>query len=445
MTTASAFADEFTGVGPATLTGDLVRQYWIPFYPSEKLRPGGEVFRVRLLGEDLVVFRSPQGRVGLLAANCAHRGAPMFYARNEDCGLRCVYHGWAYDLAGQCRDMPNEPPASKFKDRISIAGYPCEERNGLVWAYMGPLEAPPPLPALEWNSVPSEQLDLTFRVQECHFQRPIEGEYDSSHVLFLHGGLPGTTTPAPGTFREAVVRYRRNNPHPRFQALETEYGVLVGACYEAEPDTYYWRIYPFMMPFYTVINVDPTYITDTLLSGHAWVPMDDGHTLVIGFTWHPDRPLTDEERHVLRHGQRGVEGIEGLHPTEASFEPRLDEPFADWWPKHRRSNNFGFDPAAQERGDRYSGIPGLWQQDAAVQEGYGPVPNLAAEHLGTADLGQVVIRRRLRRAAKALRQNGVTPPGVDRPEIFSLRPAEVVLPRDVTNWQDAIDAALRAR
>src|SRR5436853_6861372 len=137
-----------TRVGPGTLMGDLMRQYWLPFLYSSEVEADGPPLRVRLLGEDLVVFRDSAGKLGLLGTHCPHRGASLFFGRNEEEGLRCVYHGWKFDTTGQCVDMPSEPAESNFKTKIKATAYPCVERNGIVWTYMGPRETPPPLPEL---------------------------------------------------------------------------------------------------------------------------------------------------------------------------------------------------------------------------------------------------------------------------------------------------------
>src|ERR1700704_5230479 len=138
-------------VGRGTAMGDLLRQYWMPFLPSTELpEPDCPPKKVRLLGEDLVAFRDTQGQVGLLAANCPHRGAALFFGRNEECGLRCVYHGWKFDTSGQCVDMPSEPAESNFKDKIRQTSYPTREWGSLIWVYMGPKDRMPDLPELEW-------------------------------------------------------------------------------------------------------------------------------------------------------------------------------------------------------------------------------------------------------------------------------------------------------
>ena len=146
-----------TRVGPGTPTGDLLRQYWHPFLYPWELEPDGPPLRIRLLGEDLVAYRNTNGQVGLVANNCPHRGASLFFGRNEEAGLRCVYHGWKYDVTGACVDMPNEPPESNFKHKIHISAYPCVEKGGMVWTYMGPLNPAPPLAGLEFLDLTDDQ------------------------------------------------------------------------------------------------------------------------------------------------------------------------------------------------------------------------------------------------------------------------------------------------
>src|SRR6188508_1423245 len=146
-------------VGRGTPVGDLMRRYWIPAIRSEELpSPDSPPLRVRLLGEDLIGFRTTSGTVGLVQNACPHRGASLFFGRNEEEGLRCVYHGWKFDTSGACVDMPNEPPESNFKGKVKVTAYRTRARGGVIWAYMGTRETPPELPSLEWNMVPSEQV-----------------------------------------------------------------------------------------------------------------------------------------------------------------------------------------------------------------------------------------------------------------------------------------------
>src|ERR671927_18697 len=171
-------------VGPGTPMGELLRQYWLPFLPSRDLpHADGDPLKVRLLGEDLVAFRDSNGQVGLLAANCPHRGASLFFGRNEEAGLRCVYHGWKFDTEGNCVDMPNEPAESDFRSKVKAIAYPTQERGGIVWAYLGPRKTPPPLPDLEGNMLPGAQ--AWAYQQAANWFQILEGHIDTAHVSFL--------------------------------------------------------------------------------------------------------------------------------------------------------------------------------------------------------------------------------------------------------------------
>ena len=198
-----------TRVGPGTPMGALLRQYWVPAMLSSELpRPDGPPVRVLLLGEKLIGFRDSAGRVGLLANLCPHRGASLFFARNEGCGLRCVYHGWKFDVDGRCTDMPSEPPDSNFKDKVRARAYPCVERGGLVWAYLGPREVPPPLPDLEATQLPDGEYNAIAYQRNCNWLQGMEGDIDTAHIGFLHFGSDQPDDYLPGTFKYYALKDR---------------------------------------------------------------------------------------------------------------------------------------------------------------------------------------------------------------------------------------------
>src|SRR5579884_4043749 len=162
--------DRITRTGPGTPMGRLWRRYWVPALLSDELKePDGPPVRVRLLNEDLVAFRDTTGRVGLVSAYCPHRRAPMFFGRNEECGLRCVYHGWKFDADGTCVDMPSEPPDSLFKTKVKIEAYPTWEGGGIVWTYMGPPATMPGPPEYEFTRAPSTHQFTSKTYQECNY------------------------------------------------------------------------------------------------------------------------------------------------------------------------------------------------------------------------------------------------------------------------------------
>src|SRR5215472_15260196 len=173
-----------------TPMGELFRRFWLPaLLPSELPTPDCDPIRFRILGEDLVAFRDSKGTPGFIQNNCPHRGASLFFGRNEEAGIRCVYHGWKFDTSGTCVDMPNEPAESDFRAKVTAVAYPCVERGGLVWAYMGPPDKRPEPPDLEFTLVPDSHHYVTKYPLDCNYMQGMEGELDSSHVSFLHSTL----------------------------------------------------------------------------------------------------------------------------------------------------------------------------------------------------------------------------------------------------------------
>ena len=413
-----------TKVGRGTPMGELLRRYWIPAVFSNEVEADGVPHRTRLLGENLLVLRLTSGKVAAMSPVCPHRGASLFFGRNEEEGLRCGYHGWKFDETGRCVDMPSEPPESNFKDKVSHTAFRAAERNGLIWVYLGPdQDSPPPLPNLEWNLAPESHCYMTKRIAQNNFFQTIEGEIDSSHSGFLHSSFKDLFRLT--SKQEQGMVYKMRDRHPRFEVLDTDYGVLIGARRNAEVDSYYWRITQFMLPFHTMI---PPYGEDPLFSGHAYVPMDDHHVIALCFTYNPVRPLSEQELDFLMHARN--DGQEGLHPTVDGFLPPIpNRPEAAWWPKHHIDNDFNVDWERQKN-IQFSGLPGTWPQDSGMQETMGRVADRTIEHLGVSDTGIIRTRRALLRAAKLMADQGIEPASVSDPTVYSLRSAAVVLPRE---------------
>ncbi len=405
-----------TRVGPGTPMGELMRQYWLPILLSSEL-PNLDCnpIRVRLLGEDLIGFRDTSGKVGLLAENCPHRGASLFFGRNEEGGLRCVYHGWKYDVEGRCVDMPNEPPESNFKDKIRHVAYPCREQNGMIWTYMGPGKEPPGFPELEWAMVPETQRQITPFVRECNWMQALEGDIDTSHTRFLHSRIDPQES-----HRDFGHYYREKTP--RFEVLDADYGLLIGAKSRVDDSREYWRISQFVMPIFPMFPPSGR----AAVPSHVWIPMDDITTLVWAVRWHPSRPLTDVD---------GVRGRGFSGPGE--YLPPTTEAAGAWRMKANASNDYLIDYEAQ-RTNRFSGVPTIALQDQAMTCSMGAVSDRTKEHLGTTDAAIIKARRCLINAAKALRDHGVTPPGVDNPGLFRVRSASVILPTNA-DWVRATE------
>ncbi len=407
-----------TRVGPGTPMGDLMRQYWIPMLLSSELaEPDGPPLRMRLLGEELIAFRDTNGRVGLLAANCAHRGASLFFGRNEEAGLRCVYHGWKYDVTGKCVDMPSEPPESTFKDRVRQRAYPCTEKGGVIWTYMGPRSEPPPLPQLEWMSVPEENRILTPFLRECNWMQALEGDIDTAHLYFLHARLdPTADERTNGVFHQ--------DRHPKLDIHETKYGVYYGARREENDNEYYWRITQFMFPFHTYFP--PGGFPG--VPGHIWVPLDDENTMVWSLGYSPDKPVEPRDR--ARAGSGG------------QFLPATSHPLGRRRLAANASNDYMIDREAQ-RTVSFTGIPTIPLQDQAMTESMGAIVDRTQEHLGSTDAMIIKVRHRLIEAARALRDEGVIPPCVDNPEWYAVRSASLVLPKQA-KWEQETEEILKA-
>jgi phthalate 4,5-dioxygenase oxygenase subunit len=412
-----------TRVGPGTHMGDLMRLYWIPFLFSWELETDGAPERVRLLGEDLIAFRDSKGKVGLIASNCPHRGASLFFGRNEEAGLRCVYHGWKFDADGSCVDMPNEPAESDFKSKVRATAYPCVEKTGMIWTYMGPQSTPPPLPQLEWMDLPEDHHVASKRVQYSNWVQGMEGDIDQSHVSFVHSRL---NPDSDRRQRNHIAWIRANDKHPRFEVVRSEAGVCIGAGRTAPDDQQYWRVTQHLMPFHTMTG---PYGENPIRNWRAWVPIDDTNCFVIGLSFHPLRPLASEEREF--HEERS--GVWTISPQWR--EPKSSQPFGRWRPIPGLENDFFIDRQMQ-RHETYSGISEFWAQDAGPQLSMGPICDRTQEHLGTSDTAIIAVRRRLIDSARALREKGVVPGEIDKPESYAVR-SDGVLIKAGESWLEA--------
>jgi phthalate 4,5-dioxygenase len=414
--------DRIVRVSAGTPMGNVLRCYWLPALLSEEVEPDGTPLRIRLLGEDLIAFRDSNGKVGLLAHNCPHRGASLFFGRNEEAGLRCVYHGWKFDVDGNCVDMPNEPLESDFKHKVQAVAYPTHERNGVVWAHLGPNSEIPDLPALEWNLVPASQRHVTKRVQDCNWVQAVEGGIDPSHSGFLHAPLH-----VDATSMRPRDRYRLDK-RPHFALLETPYGLRIAARRVADEQRYYWSVTHFMMPFYNAFNSGGGEDAQPSVGGFAWVPMDDTTTMAWCFTWNPQRSLRDDEQGDHPAVRSGV------HLTPSARLPATSAAGGSWRPVANRSNDYLLDREAQ-RTRRFFGVPGMSPQDAAVQESMGKIADRSIEHLGSSDSAVIRVRR-LWLDATNIREESGSVLGMHAPESYRVRATGFLLARDA-DWTTA--------
>jgi phenylpropionate dioxygenase-like ring-hydroxylating dioxygenase large terminal subunit len=404
-----SFSDNalLTQTSPGTPMGALFRRFWHPVLLAAELpEPDGTPVRLRVLGEDLVAFRDTQGTVGIMDAFCPHRRAGMFFGRNEQCGLRCVYHGWKFDVHGNCVDMPSEPATSNFKDKVKIKTYPSVEYGGCIWVYMGPPERQPGLPHLEWTRVPDTHRVLSRWIQECNYMQALEGEIDSAHVSWLHAPLKAEHSPFRGRFNEAIL----TDGAPTLTVKPTDYGFCYGARRDVASDQYYWRVTQWLLPTFSLIPAH-----DFPRGGRCWIPIDDAHISVIQYSYHPERPLTEAEV------QRGK-----TSPQVVPARYRLpDGMVIDICRDVRNSDNDYLIDRHMQRTQNFTGISVIRTQDTAMTESMGGIVDRTQEHLGTTDAAVIAARRRLFQMAHDL-HHGIEPPAALQPEIYNVRAVDMV-------------------
>ena len=397
-----------THVGPGTPMGKLFRRYWLPVLLAQELpEPDCAPVRMKLLGERLLAFRDTQGRLGLIGEFCAHRGVSLWFGRNEENGIRCSYHGWKYDVTGQCVDVPSEPPENGFCSRIRLAGYPVIERAGVLWAYLGPPELKPREPGYDWTRVPPAHRYVSKRLQECNYLQALEGALDSIHSGFLHRhSVAGDPLLKRDPESLAVMR---GDTKPKFVPAASPGGLYVATRRNAGGDKHYWRVTQWLMPCFSFF---PPY-GDNPFGGHAFVPADDENCWIFSIDYHPLRPLSEAEREAMHAGK-------GIHV-------RLIE--GTYTPAANQRNGYLIDRAAQKAKQTFSGVLDVGVQDAAVQESMGAIQDRTREHLVSSDNGILMTRNRLMDAAKAAGE-GTTPPGLD-PATQCARAMSMVVPREL--------------
>ena len=378
--------DYLCHTGPGTPMGNLLRRYWLPVMLASEL-PEADCapVRVKVLSEDLVAFRDSTGQVGLLAANCVHRGASLFFGRNEDSGLRCVYHGWKFDVAGSCVDMPSEPAESNFKHKVQAQAYPTVESAGMVWAYLGPTAEMRPFRAFPSHSSPREEWSASKTIVYCNYVQSMEGNIDSSHISFLHRSFRDWSNPNDGTDQpgyptfpmSAYIRATSRNPH--LEVEDTEYGFRYAAIRRTPAGHTHVRMSVHVLPVITFV-ADPLPTQGTRV-GLIIVPRDD--ETCWRFSGGP-RQLVGAPQFIIDDGPQRIRG--------------------PW-------NDYLLDRDMQRTGN-YTGIVGVATQDYAVTESMGAIYDRRQEHLGTTDLAIIRMRQQLIAAARNL-ENGIEPPGLD--------------------------------
>lgn len=416
-------SERLVRVGPDRPGGRLFRRYWIPaLLASEVPKPNSPQVRVRLLGEDLIAYRDTDGVVGLVDAYCPHRRAPMFFGRNEHCGIRCAYHGWKFDRTGACVDMPSEPVGTPMQAKVWIKAYPTLELGGLIWTYMGPPDLQPPPPDFEWLRAPATHRHVSKTFEHCNYLQALEGGLDTAHSSFVHNNRLDD----PNMLRSRDTR-------PKIDVQPTDYGYYYTSERRIDEARRYLRVYRYVMPTQQMrSNVmgrsgEPAKLPKT--DGHIWVPIDDETTFVYNWmcSYSADYPISGEEAEA----EEKFAGRSGDDLIAGSF--RL---------KRNLSNNYLIDREMQ-RTRTFTGITGLNTQDFALQEGMGTVVDRSLEHLGTSDRAIVAMRRLMLEAVEVVENNG-SPRGLDPLASRDMRPYDGILEGD-DEWPEAFAAELAAK
>jgi phenylpropionate dioxygenase-like ring-hydroxylating dioxygenase large terminal subunit len=373
-----------TRVGAGSPMGELMRRYWIPALLSEEIpEPDCPPVRVRLLGEDLVAFRDSRGRAGLLDEHCSHRGTSLFYGRNEECGLRCIYHGWKYDIDGNVLETPAEPAGSTLKFKVHHPAYPCKEAAGIVFAYLGSKDRTPLFPNYEWTALAQDHLYVTKSFQDCSYLQGLEGECDSSHLSFLHRAFTDDKTGGGDP-----DMYGRDGA-PQLDGVETDFGVRMISCRNGGDGITYLRVSNFVMPCYGFIPTGGLKGNPEGHTVHAHVPIDDAHSLRFNIFFRRHRPVRDDERH--HDGEIGPDYV-----------------------KARNLRNDYLQDRQQQRSETFTGMgKAFFVHDSCATESMGPIFDRSKEHLGMSDVTVIAIRKFLLRCVRAL-DAGQEPPHVIR-------------------------------
>ena len=399
-----------TQTGPGTPGGELMRRYWQPVALSEEVPPGSAPFPVRIFSEDLVLFRDEHGQLGLLGKQCPHRCTDLSYGRIEDGGLRCLYHGWLFDVKGKCLEQPAEPENSTYKDEIKHTAYPVHEVGGMIFTYMDQGE-PPKFPDYEFIKAAPERRFLKRSILNCNYLQSLEGGYDPAHLSFLHRPIEKKDTrPVPGTDKGmSADMYYKEDRRPNLDYEVTDYGVRIFSIRKSGEDKKYVRVTNFVMPNAIAIVGNEGRIGEGY-SMHWHVPVDDTHHMRWDYVFNRVRPL-DMDKYAKRLGNdMGPDGVTKRNLENRYFQDR----------NLMQTSNF------TGMGESFN------VHDAFASESQGPIQDRRNENLATSDVIIARVRKQLLEGMEAI-QEGKDPLNVrrDSPDISNLIVVSEVMPNSV--------------
>jgi phenylpropionate dioxygenase-like ring-hydroxylating dioxygenase large terminal subunit len=416
-------------VGRGTLMGNFMRQFWIPACKSNELQADGDPMRLMLLGEKLIAFRDTAGRVGIFDHRCPHRCSSLFFGRNEQGGIRCGYHGWKFDVDGNCLDQPNLPDKNRYPAGTKAMAYRTAERGGMVLVYMGDRKEPPPLPLIEATQGPEDGSGIVLTHRACNWMQNLEGDVDTSHVGFLHaGGIDGHAIDESDPARYTVI-----NKAPQINVSDMPFGTMYSAQRAAQAGHEHHRFACFIFPFWVTY---PSDMIESNISANAWVPIDDENTMIFN--------IDVFRGHGKDKGMRYKDGsvVPGLaRPLE--YLPRTTDWQGRWRAAMNSSNDYGRSRENMAKGS-FIGVNGVPLQDQAMIESMGPIVDRSLEHLASSDRMVTVTRRALLKAAREYAESGKLPEVLDKPElVLDARGGDMVVPEG-TDWLDGYEQSMKA-
>src|SRR5256712_263352 len=368
--------------------GGIMRSHWLPVCMSEEVtEKDGAPVKSRLVGEDLVVFRDSNGKLGVLDEHCPHRGASLVFGRNEECGLRCLYHGWKFDVEGNILEMASEPDGSALKNSLRQKSYPVREAGGFVWAWLGPKDKMREFEPPAWAPKPGIKYAIVKMHAACNWAQVLEGSIDSAHSSSLHSTNMPTAEVDSAKAKEDKWLRPSNDKAPKLQFEPTSYGFRYAALRKPikDPETnQYVRTTLFIAPYTVLIPPNDQYNLAQML-----VPMDDVNTMFYWIAWHPD-PKKGISQEAWRKFCAATVGVD------------IDQ---DYRKRRTLANRYQQDRAAMKRGD-FTGIEGIPTQDMAMWESMGPISDRSRDHPGSSDVAVVQFRRMMVAAAKKFSEGG---------------------------------------
>jgi len=401
--------ERLTRVGPGTPMGEMLREFWHPVARSASLEADGAPKRVRLLGENFVAFRATDGRVGFFQENCPHRGVSLALARNEENGLRCIFHGWKFDISGKCTDTPTEPAErrAEFCKRVPLRHYPVREAGGMVWVYIGRRAAPPHFFDFEFHHPPADAL-VRCGIVHGNWLQGFEGQLDSAHIGMLHR----SSTANVGQATNRLNRFATTNTAPRFEMMEKPYGFREAALRDLGDGSVYARIREVVLPYYSFIPGDdgqPRLVV-------VVVPIDDEWSAHWYYYMNPFGPVPDFYKRWA---------VVGTTDNDDDYSADMGN-VTNMWHQDREAMKAG----------HWSGIRGNFTyEDFIVEESMGPIVDRSEEFLGSSD---AVIGRTRRMLLAALDEHaqGKLPFGLDGSVDYrTIRALSIRMPKTL-NWEE---------